>query len=354
MMPGPEMQNIRRALKDWYAVHKRDLPWRNTRDPYVIWLSEIILQQTRVDQGMPYFMNFLKHFPDVHALARAPHDRIKKLWEGLGYYRRAENLHKTAKIVVNQHDGKFPGTYKELLKLPGIGPYTAAAIASFAYDEPVAVTDGNVYRVLSRIFHIDTAINSSAGKKLFARVAGEFLDRSNPALHNQSIMEFGALQCVPKNPGCENCPVKNYCAAYANDAVERLPVKIPRKASRKRFFYYLISMTPRGVAVRKRQNNDIWHGLYEFPGFESAGPLSEREVMDKFRKKFHIRSGTLRHVQTVKHQLTHQDLQLNFWLTGSVVQDGRYFDYDSLQKMAFPVVLRRILDDMINIPNFDT
>ncbi len=354
MTAHPHLKTLRKIIHRWYVENARDLPWRNTHDPYVIWLSEIILQQTRVNQGMPYFLKFMARYPDIFALAGASLDEIKKMWEGLGYYRRAENMHKTARIIAGQKNGKFPRSYEELLQLPGIGPYTAAAIASFAFDQPVAVADGNVHRVLARLFHIREPVNSSRGIKLFQQAADLFLDRSRPALHNQSLMEFGALQCLPKNPDCTKCPARNYCMAFASGKPEKLPVKKAKKPSRKRYFHYLVSVTSQGISARKRTADDIWRGLYEFPSVESEKELTQKEILQTFEKKFRIKPHQVQFITSVKHKLTHQDLYLHFWLTTTKLSDVQYFDSESIRAMAFPVVMRRILEDFVNIPNFET
>src|SRR5688500_8386899 len=216
-------------LVKWYIDNKRLLPWRETTDPYRIWLSEVILQQTRVNQGLPYYKEFIKAYPSIIELARAPEQEVLRLWQGLGYYTRARNLHKCAKSIVERHNGKFPETFDELEKLPGIGHYTAAAIASFSFGQPVAVLDGNVFRILSRIFGIDTPINSPDGKRQFTELANELLSKKDPALHNQAVMEFGALFCTPKHPQCQICPFNTTCIAYTHDLLHVLPVKTPAK-----------------------------------------------------------------------------------------------------------------------------
>ncbi|MCJ7715495.1 MAG: A/G-specific adenine glycosylase, partial [Anaerolineales bacterium] len=215
-------------IRGWYEKNKRDLPWRRTRDPYKIWMSEVILQQTRVNQGTKYYLRFIKSFPDVTALARADEDEVLKLWQGLGYYSRARNLHQAAKSVVEQMKGEIPGSYADLLKLKGVGGYTASAIASICFREPRAVVDGNVSRVIARLYGMDEPINSTRGGKLINSLAHDLLDRNDPGTHNQAMMEFGALQCVPVSPDCEKCPLMNYCEAWATGRVNLLPVKIPK------------------------------------------------------------------------------------------------------------------------------
>ncbi len=249
----------------WYDQNKRDLPWRDTENPYIIWLSEIILQQTRVSQGLPYFERFLSQYPTIQDLARAPIDEVLRLWQGLGYYSRARNLHYCAQTITDKWQGNFPNSYKELLKLKGVGSYTAAAIASFAFNEPVAVVDGNVFRVISRYFGIDADISSGKGKKIFESKANELIPRDRPAEFNQAMMEFGSLQCVPKNPACENCPVKSGCFAYTNAMVSQLPVKLGKVKVSRRYFVYYHVFCDGYTLIKKRQQGDIWEGLYDFP-----------------------------------------------------------------------------------------
>ena len=254
---------------NWYLVNKRDLPWRNTKDPYHIWISEIILQQTRVEQGRPYYEKYVTQYPNIVDLANAPEDAVMKLWQGLGYYSRARNMHATAKMVKELHKGIFPDTYQEILQLKGIGEYTAAAISSFSYNLPHAVVDGNVYRVLSRFFGIDTPIDSTIGKKKFQETATAILDTNNPGLHNQAMMEFGAMLCKPQNPLCAECPVNTACYALQHKCVDALPVKSKRVKPRDRHFNYLYITYQDGFFIRKRTGKDIWTDLYDFPLIES-------------------------------------------------------------------------------------
>ena len=269
------MEKFSKKVINWYLQNKRDLPWRNTRDAYKIWLSEIILQQTRVEQGLPYYEKFVAAFPTIKDLANAPQDKVMKLWQGLGYYSRARNLQFAAQWVMSEHKGKFPKEYNEIIKMKGVGEYTAAAIASFAYDLPHPVLDGNVYRILSRIFGIHDAIDSSAGKKKFMEKLHELLPVQEAANFNQSIMEFGAIQCVPKNPKCDECIFKNECYAFANEKIELLPIKEKKLIKKDRHFYYLISSDGENTIIKKRADKDIWHSLYEFPLFEK--PIETKE-----------------------------------------------------------------------------
>ncbi|WP_375584768.1 A/G-specific adenine glycosylase [Cyclobacterium xiamenense] len=257
--------NFTEKLLRWYPLHRRDLPWRASRDPYIIWLSEIILQQTRVAQGLPYFHAFVSRFPRIEDLAAAPEEEILRTWQGLGYYSRARNLHACAREIVRERGGKFPENYQSLLNLKGVGPYTAAAIASFAYKEPVAVVDGNVYRVLARYFGISADIASHAGKKEFQALADKLISSERPDEYNQAIMEFGALQCVPTNPDCGNCPLSPDCQAKNRELVGSLPHKEKKTKIRSRYFTYHHIQVAGHVVVRKRTANDIWQGLVDFP-----------------------------------------------------------------------------------------
>lgn len=255
------MNNFSEILINWYREHKRELPWRESSDPYLIWISEIILQQTRVVQGYDYFIRFIKRFPDVTSLAEADEDEVMKFWQGLGYYSRARNLHAAARSM----NGVFPKTYPEVLALKGVGEYTAAAICSFAYNMPYAVVDGNVYRVLSRYLGIETPIDSTEGKKLFASLAGEFLDKSRPAVYNQAIMDFGAIQCTPQNPACLFCPLAGSCMALSKSMVAQLPVKQHKTKTTERFLNYIYVRAGACTFINKRTGNDIWKNLFELP-----------------------------------------------------------------------------------------
>lgn len=267
------MPDIAKTLIGWYRENKRELPWRETRDAYRIWISEIILQQTRVVQGLEYYNRFMERFPDVGALAEASGDEVMKYWQGLGYYSRARNLHAAARDVVDRFDGQFPEHYRDVLSLKGIGEYTAAAICSFAWRQPYAVVDGNVYRVLARVFGIDLPIDSVAGKKYFAALAQELLDREHPDLYNQAIMDFGALQCVPQSPDCLFCPFRDGCVACAKGLVGTLPIKEGKTVVKPRYFNYL-NIHCGGVSLlSRRADKDIWQGLYEYPLIETTAAV---------------------------------------------------------------------------------
>lgn len=299
----------------WYNEHKRDLPWRDTTDPYTIWLSEIILQQTRVNQGYSYFNKFIGKYPTVDMLAKAEEEEVLKLWQGLGYYSRARNLHTAAKTIMENFDGIFPKTYKEILSLKGVGEYTAAAIVSFAYDQPYAVVDGNVYRVLSRIFAIDEAIDSTQGKKTFAALASAMLDDSSPGIHNQAIMEFGALQCVPVSPDCSVCPAAAMCLAYAQNKVNVYPVKEGKQKIRNRYFTYLDIRCGGYMLMHKRTAKDIWQNLYEPVLIETEKELSieDPEFSNAIEKLFPDQELEIKYMMSVKHVLSHQIIYATFY-----------------------------------------
>ncbi|HET9570973.1 MAG TPA: A/G-specific adenine glycosylase [Bacteroidales bacterium] len=300
-------------LSEWYEVHQRDLPWRRNPEPYPVWISEIILQQTRVEQGLPYYESILARFPDVKSLAEAPLDDLLKQWQGLGYYSRARNMHLAAKQIVNEFGGQFPKNYETLLKLKGVGDYTAAAIASIVYGEPKAVVDGNVYRVLARLFNIDTPINSSEGKRIFAKLATEILDREHPANHNQAIMEFGALHCVPVRPNCATCTLAVHCLGLAAGRVAELPVKSRGATKQERYFWYFVPTDGKHTWLQQRLKKDIWQNLWEFPLLE---PL-ENQTLEKMLQdpqlkvwfKEHYAVGNPLHF---KHILSHRVIHATF------------------------------------------
>ena len=302
------------TLLDWYADNKRDLPWRHTTDPYRIWISEIILQQTRVAQGYDYFVRFVGRFPDVRSLASAPEEEVLKHWQGLGYYSRARNLHEAARSMA---DGKFPDTYAGVRALKGVGDYTAAAICSLAYGLPYAVVDGNVYRVLARYFGIDTPIDSTEGKKLFARLAQEMLGTSRPAEYNQAIMDFGALQCTPKSPDCLLCPLAGSCMALARGEAAHLPVKQHKTKTTDRYFNYFLVRTGDCILLHKRTGDDIWKKLYEPPLLETSCDLAESELLagDDFRSLLAEGEEPLVRLlqRGVRHVLSHRVIHANFY-----------------------------------------
>lgn len=338
-----------KLLIKWYLQNKRDLPWRNTTDSYPIWLSEIMLQQTRVAQGTPYFLSFIKAFPTVFDLANADEEQVLKLWQGLGYYSRARNLHKTAQFIANELNGVFPEKYVDLLKLKGVGEYTAAAIASFSYNEAVPVVDGNVFRVLSRYFDVETDIAVASAKKEFAALAYELMPKDNPAIFNQAIMEFGALQCVPKSPDCTVCVFNDSCAALQKKKVDVLPVKSKKLKVTIRYFNYLVVEDNLGNTIlQKRTAKGIWHNLYEFPLLETDAEKNfdfiSSYIKDEFFKEYSIIGIEEWNPKSIIHKLSHQHLYIKFWkikikenvLNGINAQDVKTY--------PFPIVIHNFIE----------
>jgi A/G-specific adenine glycosylase len=301
-----------RKLLKWNSeANKRSMPWKEEKDPYKIWLSEIILQQTRVEQGMEYYNKYIKAFPTIHHLAKAPNEKVFKLWEGLGYYSRCKNLISTAKVISNEYSGEFPKTYENIRSLKGVGPYTAAAIASFAYDLPHAVVDGNVFRILARYFGITTPIDNAEGRKLYSQLAEALLYKKQPGVYNQAIMDFGATVCKPKNPLCNQCVQRTECEAFKNNWVNDLPVKHKKLKKKTRWMYYFIVRFQDNYYIRKRTGKDIWQNLFEFTMLENDGPLELDAV--SLCKQAEILTGTNRLMisqvsDEVKQQLTHQTI----------------------------------------------
>jgi len=301
-------------LARWYEANRRDLPWRKTRDPYRVWVSEMILQQTRVDQGLSYYLQFIRRFPDVKTLARAREQSVLKAWQGLGYYSRARNMLAAARLVAARFGGRFPRDATLLASLPGIGPYTAAAVASIAFGQPAAVVDGNVFRVLSRYFGTAETWTTAAGKKHYQALADGVMDTDNPGRHNQAMMELGALVCTPRQPRCGSCPVRSGCLAYRLGTVHRLPVKATKKALRSRHFHYLVLRWDGNTVMQRRGGADIWRNLFEFPLVEATGPLRPTTALlkragivpDGERVRFES-AGTYRHL------LSHQRLHVAFF-----------------------------------------
>lgn len=303
------------TLINWYTENHRDLPWRHHPTPYQVWISEVILQQTRVNQGYAYYLRFTERWPTVAQLAQASEEEVLKMWQGLGYYSRARNLHQCAKQVVELYGGNFPADFNKLLKLKGVGSYTAAAIASIAFNLPYAVVDGNVYRVLSRLFDIDTPINTNEGQNSFAELADELLNREQPALHNQAMMEFGALHCTPKNPNCLHCPLQAQCLAFEHQTVLHRPVKLQKTKVSTRYLNYLVIRINGKICLRKRSDNDIWKNLYDFPCIESTEPMDVEEVVNSadFLQLIEGKPFTIiKTSSTFTHKLTHRTLIAQF------------------------------------------
>lgn len=346
------MNDFQDEIYSWFSRNKRDLPWRKTSNPYHIWISEIILQQTRVAQGTNYFNRFIQKFPTVELLAFATEDDVLKLWQGLGYYSRARNLHFTAKIIVNEYSGEFPNEYNQILKLKGIGPYTAAAISSIAFKLPHPTVDGNVFRVLSRYFGIDTPIDSSRGKKAFFEVAEKIMSQNNPGMHNQALMEFGALQCVPKSPKCYLCPLAITCLANNRGLVEKLPVKAKKGKQSVRFFYFYYIDNGKFTYLEKRIGSDIWKNLYQFPLKETEKELSEEDLVN-IGFPFEINNyANIKSISPLrKHILSHQILyaRLIHIETETIDDLSKQFiriNKKDISKFAVPKLLEQFIEDL--------
>jgi len=346
--------NFSDELINWYNINKRQLPWRNTTNAYLIWLSEIILQQTRVEQGLPYYYRFAENYPTVTRFAAAHEDDILKLWQGLGYYSRGRNMLKTAQLVQQQYNGNFPTNYDELIKLKGIGEYTAAAISSFSANEARAVVDGNVYRVLARFFGISEPINSTTGKKTFQALANDLLNQQHPGLHNQAMMEFGAMLCKPKNPACGICPVREGCYAFIHNATTTLPVKLNKVKIRERFFNYFLVTDSDNILMNKRDENDIWANMYDLPLIETEtffeiGKLISQPLFVEF---FGDKNTITETLSPKKHVLTHQHLHVRFiklqQLPVKMMPGWVFIKRINLKKLALPKVIFIFLDKFLN------
>ncbi len=348
---------FQKKLLKWFATHHRPMPWKGVRDPYIIWLSEIILQQTTVAQGTAYFEKFRQRYPSVKDLADAPSDEVMKLWEGLGYYSRARNLHTTAKYIDGELKGLFPTTYEDILKLKGIGPYTAAAIAAFAYDLPYAVLDGNVYRVLSRFFGIETPIDTTEAKHIFTELANQVLDKKRPADFNQAIMDFGATHCTPTKPKCAQCSLDSECSAFQDNKVAFLPLKSKKMVRRTRYFNYLVINQGDFVFIRKRTDKDIWQDLYEFPLIETENLveiLRGDEISDFKIDTTEFR--LLKKSQPFQQLLTHQKIIATFWeyevhksKTGDLQRRGDFqkVERKNLKDYALPKIIDIYLKEKV-------
>ena len=341
--------NFSNLLIQWYLLNKRDLPWRNTINPYHIWLSEIMLQQTRVAQGTPYFLAFTTAFPTVFDLAKADEEQVLKLWQGLGYYSRARNLHKAAQYVAFELNGVFPNNYKQLLELKGVGEYTAAAIASFSYNESVPVVDGNVFRVLSRYFDVETDIALASAKKEFATLAFELMPKEDPATFNQAIMEFGALQCVPRNPDCTICVFNASCLALQKNKINQLPVKSKKLKVTKRYFSYLVIADENdNTLVQKRTAKGIWHNLYEFPLIESEKEEGFEYIENSLKSSLVVDNKVISIMEyddkSNVHKLSHQHLYIRFWkvTVAGLVLNG--IDNKVLRSFPFPIVIHNFIE----------
>lgn len=349
-----DSHTFKNVLIDWYEDHKRDLPWRHTTDPYKIWLSEIILQQTRVVQGKSYYEAFVNHFPTVSDLALATQDEVLTLWKGLGYYSRARNLHYSAQYIMNHHDGVFPSEYKDILALKGVGKYTAAAIASFAYDEVYPVVDGNVLRVVTRLYGITEAIDTPAVVKRIYELCESLIDKKRPATYNQAIMEFGALQCTAKSPDCMFCPFEENCEARLQGLIDQIPYKAKKVKRKSRFFHFLVLQSDRQTIVQRREAKDIWQGLYQFPLIEEKD--SNELTINQLKEKvdFDFSSVKMQKVSDVYSQkLTHRDVFARFYHLlvpdiQSFIKDGYFLvEQKKVSNFALPKVIDSYLRESI-------
>lgn len=320
------------TLIGWYEEHQRDLPWRGEADPYKIWVSEIILQQTRVQQGWDYYLQFIDNFPNVKALAEAEEEKVLRVWQGLGYYSRARNMHAAAQEIMSRHGGKFPNDYDNILALKGIGPYTAAAIASIAFHQPYPAVDGNVIRIVSRIFGVCDDISQPAVVKRITEICEMHIDRNNPGIFNQAAMDFGATHCTPKNPKCSECPFATNCYALKNQLTEVLPVKKKKTEQRHRFFHYTVYISDNQTIIERRTGSDIWKNMYQFPLVETAGednPFGE---------------PTVRLREVLSHQIIHADFYVKSVAKFPKASDNqKVVDFSTLAKYPMPKIMTEFL-----------
>ena len=331
----------------WYLQNNRDLPWRKSKNPYFIWLSEVMLQQTRVAQGLSYYLAFTETFPTVFDLAKADESTVLKMWQGLGYYSRARNLHFTAKYIAHELNGEFPSSFKEIVKLKGIGDYTASAISSICFDEVAAVVDGNVYRVLSRYYGIHTSTNSSAGIKEFKALAQSLIDPTQPGTFNQAIMDFGALHCKPQNPLCESCPLVGSCVAFEKKLTKQLPVKEKKIKVKKRFFNYLVVRTDGDKTIlTERKGKGIWQGLYEFPLIETVKNIDAKELIShsEFVNLFpNTTTLSLFNKKEIVHKLSHQHIYTQLWIVKINNSSKATINWIDIDKYPVPVLIANFL-----------
>lgn len=341
--------NFTYKITNWYSINKRDLPWRKTQNPYHIWLSEIILQQTQVKQGLSYYEAFVNFFPTVNHLANATQEQVLKLWQGLGYYSRARNLHDTAQFIVSELEGVFPNNYANLLKLKGVGEYTASAIASICFNEPKAVVDGNVYRVLSRYFGIETPINSTKGIKEYKLLAQSLINYENPGQYNQGIMEFGALQCKPQNPDCNICPLNAGCVALQKKMVATLPVKLKKTKVEIKYFNFLVFISNnRKTIFEKRNSAGIWQNLYQFPLIETQEPANLEQIKNNTIFKNYVANGLYDirsyNDNTIIHKLTHRHLHTKFWIVEIDQLPEFSISFEKIKQYPTPRLISRFLE----------
>lgn len=346
-----QIESLRKSLLAWYEKHQRPLPWRKTKDPYRIWLSEIILQQTRVAQGLAYYQRFVANYPSISELAAAPEERVLKDWEGLGYYSRARNLKTAAGQVMTEFAGEFPNNYQAIKTLKGVGDYTASAVSSFAFGEAQAVLDGNVFRVLSRLYAEERPINTSEGQKYFRRLAQELLNLEAPGEHNQAIMELGALVCKARQPLCSACPWQSQCQAFAERRPEDFPHKEKKFYDRQRHLHYFIIEDENGAWATEQRQAGIWRGLYQFPLLETASDASLTQLRELAKDVLWLDAEAELYLaaQLPKHKLSHQSLFVKIWkletpLSHPAPEHWQWLKPAQLKDCAFPRPLRRYLD----------
>lgn len=341
--------NLSKQLINWYTDNKRDLPWRNTTNPYFIWLSEIILQQTQVVQGLPYYTAFTTNYPTVFDLANADEQDVLKLWQGLGYYSRARNLHASAKYIVNELNGQFPDTFDDILKLKGVGDYTASAIASICFNQITAVVDGNVYRALSRIYGIETAINTGKGFKEFKALAQQLIDVKQPATFNQAIMEFGARLCKPKNPDCNICPFNTVCVALQKGTISELPVKLKaNKVTKKHFNFIVILSKDNKTIIEQRQGSGIWQNLYQFPLIETEKEATHEVIVNEIENLGILKAATfdvsLYNDKVIVHKLSHQHLNTKFWIISLDQELSKGVSLNQIKDYPVPILIGNFIE----------
>lgn len=335
-----------KILEAWYLNNKRDLPWRASSNPYFVWLSEIILQQTRIQQGLAYYNTFTTHYPTVQDLANASEDQVLKDWQGLGYYSRARNLHFSAKYICEELNGKFPTTYKDIIKLKGVGDYTASAVASICFNEKTAVVDGNVYRVLSRYFNIDIPINSTKGIKYFKTLAQELITDANPRDYNQALMDFGSMVCKPQNPECNTCVLENGCLAKAKDTIKNLPVKEKKIKIKNRFLNFIVFTNGTQTVLEKRTQNGIWKNLYQFPLIETEKTIDKKElIQNELLKNIPVKEIILFNDTPWIHKLSHQHLHTQFWIVEtSKIPTQNNIKWSRIEDYAIPKLIHNFLE----------
>lgn len=342
-------------LINWYNSNARNLPWRNTKNAYKVWLSEIILQQTRVDQGLNYYQKFIHRFPTIFELAKASEDEVLTLWQGLGYYSRARNLHFTAKLIVNQLEGKFPNSKSELLKLKGVGDYTASAIASFCFNEPTPVIDGNVYRFICRLNGIRTPIDVAETKAKILSFLNKNISKTKPDLFNQALMEMGALVCKPKKPDCKTCVFNIDCIARKKNLIDEIPYKSKKLKVKERFFNYLVIQQKNGLFFKKRMHNDIWKNMYDFPMIETQRQINQDELIKEIEYQFQFKPTNLQLISTGTHLLTHRKIYLNFWELKNFHQNQTnswvLLNIGELHNIALPRAITRFIEKSILFEN---